>query len=1346
MPNKLPPKYIPAEHEGRVRAKWTDSRAFHADPAKVLSGEKKPYAIFIPPPNVTDRLHLGHALNNTLQDVQARAHRMMGYETLWMPGTDHAGIATQTVVEKRVLKETGRKRTDFPREEFVAKIQAFKDEYEAIITDQLKAMGCSCDWDRQRFTMDPICAKAVREAFFRLFKDGLIYRGKRLVNWDPVTQTALADDEVEMEEIDGHFYDLRYPLVHGKNSIPTGTAPGGTGFQPVMTQSADVGKSDHRPSSSATNPIPVTWDELKRRNYPGAETHPDHEQAWITVATTRPETYLGDTAVAINPKDPRAHALRGLHCELPLVGRVIPIIEDDYVVLPAAMQPDPEAAKNDPKAQFATGFLKVTPAHDPNDYEIGRRHNLAAINVMAPDASISDKHGWTDIGDAHLFVGLSREAARKKVLDEFKARAVGGYPLLADKKPYKHSVGHSYRSHAAIEPYLSDQWYVKVTDPKLAQAANRALVHDQRSHETAPGGTGFQPVMSPPGGTGFQPVRPKPPTSTTNPDPKLINALNQPNWPSFAPKSFVPHNPYPPHESSPRNLIESLRNLPHVEIKGATYFVTWKSRDTLELRASEYQVVLEALRHFDGDRIHLHAACVMSNHVHAVVTPLADQALGDWVGSVKQFSANRINAARGESGPFWQDERFDHIVRDNAWFSMFIKYVLHNAHNVGLVANPMDYPWNWVHPDVLLAFEGRIGLGLESLAAAGSPAQHRLEAGATQTGQSSDAQLRFYPDRYAKAYESWHDNIRDWCISRQLWWGHRIPVWKARSVEGYLGSDGIDPTSQLFPTLNRWVEQKRVAYILGKGVIEPAEGGFQRSEDAQFFVCVRSPDDQEVIEFLRPFGFIQEDDVLDTWFSSALWPMSTLGWPKPPKEMQGLLEAFNPSNVLCTAREIITLWVSRMVMFNRYLLGEGEGHGPLPFKDVFIHSVIQDGEGRKMSKSLGNGVNPLDIIQSHGSDAMRFTLCKMTTNTQDVRLPVVFDKEKNCNTSPKFDEGRNFVTKVFNAAKFVMMNLEEAGTLSGGTGIGGTGFQPVSAGTTDITKTIDPPQHRSQTGATTPLADRWILSRFTRLTHRVNAAIKSYDYSDYAEAMYQFLWWDFCDWYVEAIKPTVKTDSKQRAVVKAVLDASLRLLHPICPYVTEVLHEVLREYQTQPVPGLNLGQDRGQTCISDWPQPADSLIDEAAEKEVDWLRALTESIRQVRAAQQVEPKRRITLHTDAATLARVKAGGGLVETLAGLAAVEEHRLEAGATKSIFTFEGREHALTNLKDAVDPAAERKALADQIDKLDKAIAVLEGRLANPGYAERAPAKMVQETKDQLAQKTAERDAAKARMATL
>ena len=393
MPD-LPKQYQPAEHERAIWSLWTGADAFVADPRRV-SPDRPPYAIVIPPPNVTAALHLGHAFNNTLQDVLTRTHRMRGFEAMWIPGTDHAGIATQTVVEKRLFNEEGRRRTDFSRDEFIARVQSWKDQYERRITDQLMAMGCSCDWSRQRFTMDDICARAVREAFFILFRDGLIYRGKRLVNWDPVSQTALADDEVEMQDVAGRFYYLRYPLVHAPDN---------------PSDPADVQE--------------VTWSELAARGYPGASSMPDDENAWVTVATTRPETYLGDTGVAINPHDPRAKPLRGLMVQLPLVGRIIPIVEDDYVVMPleipgARLPERDEGDAIDPKAKFATGFLKVTPAHDPNDYEIGRRHALDAINVMAPDASISDRHGWTDVGDAHLFVGLSREKARELVVREF---------------------------------------------------------------------------------------------------------------------------------------------------------------------------------------------------------------------------------------------------------------------------------------------------------------------------------------------------------------------------------------------------------------------------------------------------------------------------------------------------------------------------------------------------------------------------------------------------------------------------------------------------------------------------------------------------------------------------------------------------------------------------------------------------------------------------------------------------------------------------------------------------------------------------------------------------------------
>ncbi|MBS0186906.1 MAG: valine--tRNA ligase [Planctomycetes bacterium] len=1081
---ELPKQYKPADHEQRIRAQWDEAKAFHADPQRVLRGEAKPYCIVIPPPNVTDRLHLGHALNNTLQDVLARSHRMMGFETLWMAGTDHAGIATQAVVERRLKKEEGITRQQLGREKFVAKVQAFKDEYEKIITDQLKLMGCSCDWDRQRFTMDEVCARAVREAFFRLFKDGLIYRGKRLVNWDPVLQTAVADDECYDEEIDSSFYYLRYPLVH-----------------------RDDPKEDAQP---------VTWNELARRGYPGAEKHRGEEQAWVTVATTRPETYLGDTAVAVNPKDPRANGLRGLFVELPLVGRIIPILEDDYVVLPASLEnaidfaprehasdapasagaapsahhrPEPRGRSGaphtgegsepeDPKAKYATGFLKVTPAHDPNDYELGLRHtaaieacgNAVLINMLAPDGTVSDKHGWSDVGDAHLFVGLPREKARKKVIEEFAARTLAGSSttLLAETRPYRHSVKHSDRSKAIIEPYLSDQWYVKVTDDRLAPAANRALVAEQRS---------------------------------------------------------------------------------------------------------------------------------------------------------KQQSSKQ------------------------------------------------------------------------------------------QIGADGDGELRFYPARYAKTYEQWHDGIRDWCISRQLWWGHRVPVWSMENAP---------------PEAIQWLGLNRDSVCV-------------RTIGTLTFACVNGLYNAAAVEKrLHTWGFGQDTDVLDTWFSSALWPISTMGWPNPQlasKGFEGLLQAFNPTTTLCTAREIITLWVSRMVMFERYLMPErwetektkpnalasldenGQGRGPLPFKNVFIHAVIQDGEGRKMSKSLGNGLDPLDIIASHGSDAMRFTLCQMTTQTQDVRMPMVKDPATGRNTSPKFDLGRNFANKLWNAARFTMSML---------------------GATSHPTSDIPHP---------TSLIDRWMLSRLATATSEVNEAITNFEYSNYAQTMYDLLWRDFCDWYLEAIKPTIASDVSQQAVLRTTLECILRLLHPIMPYVTEAVYEQVKLLSAAPIPGIALAPPRkgGLLCTAGWPQVAPSLRQPAVETDFERLRSLITVIREVRAQHGVVPKRRITLHVPVGTLD--SSAAALVQTLAGVESISAETPGAGAVAA--TSDALKFQLSNLRDAAsaaDSGAERERLQKLIADHEKSIATLEGRLNNPGYAQKAPPAMVKQTQDQLAKAKAERDAAKAALAVL
>ena len=1210
-PGEMPKTYSPEAHEGSIRERWEASGAFHADPARVVSGEKPPYTILIPPPNVTAALHLGHALNNTLQDILARAHRMKGFETLWMPGTDHAGIATQTVVDKRL--QTDRKpalkehkemeaRGEPGRERFIGLVKAWKDQYEARITDQLKKMGCSCDWDRQRFTMDEICARAVREAFFRLFKDGLIYRGKRLVNWDPVSQTALADDEVEMKEVDGAFYYLRYPLFRVDAATAGGLAPNACASMRNL------------PDDSYQ---PVTWSELAARGYPGADERPDDEPAWITVATTRPETYLGDTGVAIHPRDPRAKALDGLRAELPLVGRLVPIVRDDYVVLPAdlaelaGVEIDPAS---EAKSKMATGFLKVTPAHDSNDWAIGERHKLEVVNVLAPDASVSDEHGWdreTRGEGGEVFLGLPRDQARKKVVDEFKARTLGNEPLLERVTPNRHSVGHSYRSHAPIEPYLSDQWYVKVTDDRLRGEAQRALAREQRSD-----------------------------------------------------------------------------------------------------------------------------------------------------GSLQEF--------------------------------------------------PETYP----------------------------SSRHSADHSDDSAG---DGSMHFHPSRYAKTYETWHDNLRDWCISRQLWWGHRIPVWKLRD-DFELPVDGLLDITESLGVLGEWIEQDRIAVSVFGTPLTPDGLKIDLStpnQSDEISVCVADPHDAEIVTQLESNGFVQDPDVLDTWFSSALWPLSTMGWPgegvpaiapetidpedpgairsvwvkrvgsfsdfvgeedthsgelierllnfrdiDPARALKyklfdasnlsapltdsgaiaeaqdlvcavgvrrtgefrtqnfgvmdielwlgehgftrvqgspepGLLDAFNPTSVLCTAREIITLWVSRMVMFNRYFLAEGERSGPIPFRDVFIHAMIQDGEGRKMSKSLGNGVDPLDIIHSHGADAMRFTLCQMTTQTQDVRMPVVKDPDTHKNTSPKFDNGRNFCNKLWNASRFTMSMLE-------GKDAPGDPADPASLS----------------------LADRWMLGRLANAVETADNCLKNYEFSLYAQTVYDLVWRDFCDWYLEAIKPTIGADDAQRAVLQSVFDAILRLLHPIAPFITEAIFERVSTLPSREVAGLTLGEPEvgGLLCRAGWPVVDGSLLDQQAAANFELMRGIVSGVREVRAQHKVAPKRAVTLHLPKELLDTLERTGAaaVVCTLANVGAVTDSEPTGPSVECL--IEGRTARLSDLADEVDADAERERLQKQIADLRKSIDALEGRLANPGYANKAPAHLVQQTRDQLDEARADLHAAQSALERL
>ena len=1058
---ELPKAYSPASVEEEISKRWQSAR-MSAAPSSVPAGEAR-YSIVIPPPNVTAPLHLGHALNNTLQDVLIRYHRMKGDATLWMPGTDHAGIATQTVVEKRLLSD-GIKRLDMGREAFVAKTQEWKDEYEAVIIDQLLTMGASCDWDRIRFTMDEMCVTAVRHAFYQLFADGLIYRGKRLVNWDPATRTALSDDEVEMEDVDGHMWYLRYPLADG---------------------------SGH-----------------------------------VVVATTRPETMLGDTAVAINPDDPRAGELAGKQVRLPIVGRVIPIVEDEYVVMA-----DPESS--DAKAQFASGFLKVTPAHDPNDWDIGRRHDLPVVNVMGPDGSISADHGWDDVSDeARRFVGMSREDARAAIVEWFEAN-----DLLEAVRPYNHSVGHSYRSHVPIEPWLSDQWFVAVTDDRLRGSALRAL----------------DPGQSPP----------------------------------------------LPDDVAPRS-----------------------------------------------DRL-------------------------------------------GDGG------------------------------------------------------------------------------------------MTFHPERYGRTYHAWHDTIRDWCISRQLWWGHQIPVWLrirpvvdldadvADAVTGAGIDEPVVVTSQWTPRGAVHHARKITEFEVEEAVCVPPQPTLGRLGGSD---GVSDPmSESALIAALEADGFERDPDVLDTWFSSGLWPMSTMGWPHPEDypDTVGLLDSYNPTSVLMTGREIITLWVSRMTMFNRYFLD-----GRIPFDDVFIHAIIQDGHGQKMSKSLGNGLDPRDVIHSHGADALRYTLVQMTTETQDVRMPVDMvcahtgesfapefittkaghvvaapiqtspsDPDKKMvsgyghasgeveptddmplarNTSTRFDLGRNFANKVWNATRFALGRIQPG----------------LDVGEIDVTAT----------GDTATFADQWILARLAQTVETIDRALDRYEFNLYADTLYDFIWRDVCDRYLEAVKPTIDDSPAQQAILGAVLDAVLRLLHPVSPFVTEALWPHVSAVRGGELQGIALpASDLCATAA--WPSVDAAVVDTTIVDTFDRADQLIGAIRNIRSSRGVKPRQSVTLHAPEPVRRLIEQSQGMVETLAGVGEVvasESNERPPGA--SPLAFEGSEVLVSGLVDELDVEAERTRLQKLIDGKTNQIDGFEKRLANPGYVNNAKPELVAETRELLEVARNDLAAAEAAMAAL
>ena len=932
--SELAKTYDPASVEQEINQIWVDEHCFDAIPT--ASGD--PYCIVIPPPNVTGALHLGHAINNTLQDILIRKARMEGKSTVWIPGVDHAGIATQAVVEKQLKEKENKTRHDLGREALVARIWDWKQQYGDRIIMQLKRMGCSCDWNRTRFTLDDMCAKAVRETFFKLFKDGLIYRGKRLVNWDTHLQTSISDDEIYHETVKTFLWHIKYPI--------------------------------------------------------------EGTDQFVTVATTRPETMLGDTAVAVNSEDPRWNKYIGKNVLLPLTDRKIPIIADDILV--------------DPK--FGTGVVKVTPAHDPNDYAVWQRHmgkpdEIALINILNPDGTLNENAG--------KYAKLRSNKARVAVVEDLKALG-----LLVKEEPYETQVGHSDRSKTVIEPFLSDQWFVKMAP--LAEPA-----------------------------------------------------------------------------------LEAVRN----------------------------------------------------------------------------------------------------------------------------------------------------------------------------------GKVKFFPERHAQQYLSWLGEKRDWPVSRQLWWGHRIPVW----TKTFSGQEAF---------IDGWKIQEPLHITRERNVSVAIEEGKFNEDIWRVQICINERPGGEhsghVRELEERFGFVQDPDVLDTWFSSALWPHSTLGWPEPTDS----LKKWYPGSVLVTARDIITLWVARMVMTGIYNMGK------VPFAHVAINPTILDGKGERMSKSKGNGVDPVDIIETHGADALRFTMTQLATETQDARLPVKKLPDGR-NTSDKFDIGRNFCTKIWNASRFVLSSIASVkieGTLK------------------------------------LSLADKWILAKLGEAMKEINAALAEYRFDVYARAAYDFFWRDFCDWYVEASKTALKDPaaaSTTAQVLLAVLDASLRMLHPMLPFITEKLWANLNEtHPNRGLAGILNGCTSKRAIQAAWPKVGSSVDGDVDSTLADFasLQEIIVAIRNVRNEHKADPKKSvpISINAPANRVELVNSNKSLIELLAickitqvGQVQAPQNSVRAGAAGCDVFIEG----------LIDPEADKQRQAKKEEDLKKQISALEGRLSNEAYVSKAPPQLVKQSQDQLAALKAE-----------
>jgi valyl-tRNA synthetase len=874
--------YDPRTAETKWYQYWLDNDYFHA----ADGSSKKPYSIVIPPPNVTGMLHMGHALNNVLQDICVRYKRMQGYNTLWMPGMDHAGIATQNVVEQELAKE-GLTRHDLGREKFIERVWEWKAKYGGVIIHQLKRLGCSCDWGRERFTMDEGLSKAVREVFVRLYNDGLIYQGDYIVNWCPRCRTAISDLEVEYHQEAGHLWSIRYPFVEGEGGI--------------------------------------------------------------VVATTRPETMLGDTAVAVNPHDGRYRELIGKEVILPLMNRRIPVIADDYVTM-----------------EFGSGAVKITPASDPNDFAMAGRHKLDIIRIMDDNAVINKNGG--------VYEGQDRYECRRNVVRDLEA---GG--CLVGTEPYAHNIGQCYRCKTDIEPTVSRQWFVKIAP--LAKEATAAVV----------------------------------------------------------------------------------------------------------------------------------------------------------------------------------------------------------------------------------------------------------------TGKT-----RIIPPSWEATYFEWMNNIRDWCISRQIWWGHRIPVWNCERC-GKVIVASHDPDRC------------------------PECGGAE----------------------LR-----QEEDVLDTWFSSGLWPFSTLGWP----ERTEALKTFYPTSLLVTGFDILFFWVARMMMMGLYVMKD------VPFHDVYLHALVRDENGEKMSKSKGNSIDPLEMMDRFGTDAFRFTLAAFTAQGRDVRM-----------SEERIEGYKYFINKIWNATRFSMMNLED-----------------------DSVHTVVRREDES-------IADRWIKARLNRTVAEVIRGLDEYRFNDATAAVYQFVWHEFCDWYLELVKPvlygkedTVERKAAQKTLVD-VLTTSLKLLHPFMPFLTEEI------WQT-------LVADGSSIMVSPFPEPVEAMSDPEAEGEMALIMDVITRIRNIRGEMNIVPslKLKATLAAPADDLqATLEKGRVYITNLANLETLNIAGEIAEPKGAATAVAGPVHVYLFLAGVIDVAGEENRLQKEIAKVDKDLAIVSRKLANPEFLAKAAESVVkkeQEKAQGLGEKRAALDAALTRLAAL